>query len=161
MKRIYLSIALVCLTLFVWSQNDYKIYESFDKLQDTIHQSKEQVVVVNFWATWCAPCVRELPYFEQLRQDFSKDELRIVLVSLDFKRQLEKNLVPFLEKNEINSEVCVLLDTKESIWIDKIDPKWSGAIPATLIISGDKRKFIEGEIHDYKELTSIIESFKN
>jgi len=97
-------------------------------------QKNDTTYVINFWATWCAPCVKELPYFEKLNQKYTDKKVKVILVSQDFSKQLEKKLKPFLEKNKLQSEVLVLIDPDANSWIDKVNPAWSGAIPATVII---------------------------
>lgn len=117
---------------------------SFDELDKYLHFNNDTTYVVNFWATWCAPCIKELPYFEELNSTKTTDPLKVILVSLDFPQHYESALIPFIEKRGIKSTVLYLDDGKAHKWIPKVDEKWSGAIPATLIYKGDKRKFIEG-----------------
>ncbi|PBQ34466.1 hypothetical protein CNR22_22690 [Sphingobacteriaceae bacterium] len=101
--------------------------------------------VVNFWATWCKPCVEELPAFDSL-QTLKNKSLKILLVSLDFSEELDKKVKPFLKKHKIQSE-CVLLDeVNGNDFINKISASWSGAIPATLFKKGNEKDFVEAKL---------------
>lgn len=142
-----------------WSGDNLTIYKSFDSFEKAIlNKSDDNVYVINFWATWCGPCVKELPYFESLHDIYKNEErVKVVLVSLDFEKQIERRLIPFLNKHEIKSDVVLLLDPKESTWIDKVDPSWSGSIPITIIKSGDRRKFYEQVFHSPDELKGLID----
>jgi thiol-disulfide isomerase/thioredoxin len=114
---------------------------------------------VNFWATWCKPCIEELPYLEQLHQDKFDDPVNVILVSLDFINQLEEKLIPFIQEFKLRSTVVVLDDPDANSWIDKVDPTWSGAIPATFIYQRDKRMFFPDSFEDYASIKSVINSF--
>jgi thiol-disulfide isomerase/thioredoxin len=120
------------------------------------HNNSETVLVINFWATWCKPCVTELPYFEQLNKDYAASNVKVIFVSLDFKRQFESRLIPFVEKNNINAEVLLLDEPDYNSWIDKVDSSWSGAIPASAIITRNKKLFFEKEFTSYAELENIV-----
>jgi thiol-disulfide isomerase/thioredoxin len=133
------------------------IYD-FDGLQPLLHADSDTTWVVNFWATWCAPCVEELPYFEELTREYADKPLRVLLVSLDFRRQLERRLLPFLKNNDIQSRVVVLDDADANAWIDKVDPSWSGAIPATLFYQGERRLFKE-QTFTRDELFQLVQTF--
>jgi len=114
----------------------------------------DTIYVVNFWATWCKPCVKELPAFDSLGAS-SAPAVKVLLVSLDFKEELEKKVNPFLKKNKVKT-TCVLLDeVNGNDFINKISPRWSGAIPATLFRHGDKSYFLEQQV-DLKELRSAL-----
>lgn len=119
------------------------------------HQSNDTTYVINFWATWCSPCVKEIAYFEQLHRDQGHEKLKVILVSLDFMNQLERRVVPFLEEKGISAQVNIMTDTDYNAWIDRVDPSWSGAIPATLIYRGDRRVFLEKELA-YNELMEQV-----
>ncbi|MEX0813961.1 MAG: TlpA disulfide reductase family protein [Chitinophagales bacterium] len=129
-------------------------YEQFEK---RIKSDKEGTVVYNFWATWCKPCVEEIPYFEKINAEYKEKGVRVVFVSLDFKSQYEKKLLPFVEKNEMKSEVLLLDAPDYNNWLDKISTKWSGAIPATLIVNNNTGRwdFYE-QSFTYNELKSTI-----
>lgn len=142
-------------------EHQLKIYHSFDDFAHILATESDTMYVVNFWATWCKPCVKELPYFEQLHNKYATEKVKVVLVSLDFKRQIEKKLIPFLQKNRLNSEVILLLDAKEQEWIDKVDVNWSGAIPITLIFNKYKKLFLEQDFSGLEELEAAIDNFKN
>jgi thiol-disulfide isomerase/thioredoxin len=129
-------------------------FKSFEPL---LHINNDTTYVVNFWATWCKPCVAELPYFEQLHEAYKAKKVKVLLVSLDFSSQIEKKLIPFLEKRPLQSTVIVLDDPDANSWIDKVDASWSGAIPATVIFKGTKRGFFERSFENYAELVEVME----
>ena len=113
--------------------------------------------VINFWATWCAPCVKELPAFEKLNKEYAAKNVEVILVSLDFPKQVEKRLLPFINKKNLQSKVILLDDVNEDAWIKEIDSAWSGAIPATLIYSSKGRKFYE-QSFDYELLETELKT---
>ena len=130
-----------------------------DGLQTLIMEEPNEIHVINFWATWCKPCVKELPQFVALATDHP--EISISLVSLDFVEDLEKKVLPFLEKKNIDLRVLLMDEVDYNLWIDLVDPSWSGAIPATLIIESKtgRRIFLEKEFEN-DELEKEIKKFK-
>ena len=112
-------------------------------LMHLLEKTEDTTYVVNFWATWCSPCVEELPYFQELQNSFSDRKLQVVLVSLDFPNQLERRVTPFLETHGIDLPVYLMTDMDYDSWISKVDPTWSGAIPATLFYNRSERAFFE------------------
>lgn len=131
---------------------------NIDQLNERIKNGKDSTYVVNFWATWCAPCIKELPHFEKLNAEHKSEKLAVLLVSLDFKSKLASNVVPFVKRKKLKNEVFLLNESSPQEFIDRIDPNWSGSIPATLFIKNDKRKFVESEftyeqlLTEYKKL---------
>ena len=147
------------LSLFLWffeSTSPAVEVINLEQLQaKTITKTNDSLYVVNFWATWCGPCMAELPYFEKAGKSFSAKKIKIVLVSLDFLRDTQK-VDKFVANKKIKSQVYVLNAGNPNIWIDKIEPLWGGAIPATLFYrSGEKVFFREGDFTQ-AELDSLI-----
>ncbi len=140
-------------------QNELEIYD-YEGLKPYLNTSSEKTYVVNFWATWCAPCVKELPYFEQLNTDYSDKNVEVILVSLDFPKKYETTLKPYIKDKKIKSKVIALNDTDSNSWIPQISEEWSGAIPATLIYNKDKRQFYE-RTFTYDELETEVKQFLN
>jgi thiol-disulfide isomerase/thioredoxin len=135
------------------------VFDNYSTLEKEILSDKNTVYVVNFWATWCAPCVKELPHFEKLNSE--NKNIKIVLVSLDFKNQFESKLLPFLKKKSIKSEVVFLSDTNYNAWLPLVDKDWSGSIPATLIIKNGKNFFVEKTFSNYGELNDYVNKIIN
>lgn len=133
---------------------DYKSFEPFLK------RNNDTIYVINFWATWCQPCIKELPYFEKLNTDYKNRKVKVILVSLDIKKQVESNLIPFIKRKNLQSEVIFLNDPDANSWISKIDPNWSGAIPATIIYNNNRSKFYE-QSFTFEQLEKEIKSFNN
>ncbi|MCU0470614.1 MAG: TlpA family protein disulfide reductase [Arcicella sp.] len=126
-----------------------------------INSSSDTTLVVHFWATWCRPCVEEIPFFEKMNKEYSNQKIRFLMVSMDFPKDVQDKVAPFLEKNKINSEVVLLDEPDYNAWIDDVDKDWSGTIPATLILNTTMRKrvFFEGQINQEaftKELKAMI-----
>ncbi|MBI1221537.1 MAG: redoxin domain-containing protein [Bacteroidetes bacterium] len=127
------------------AEPEVPVYASFEDFQPYLHQTSDTLYVVNFWATWCKPCVKELPYFDQLASKYPDQKIKVILVSLDFSENLKEQVLPFLEKIQIQSQVLILDDPNTTAWIEKVDSSWSGAIPSTVFYSKDFREFHEGD----------------
>lgn len=149
---IILFIGLVGITA---TAQDIKEISFKEDIEQRAIASPDTVYVINFWATWCAPCVKELPYFEQLTEKYKNEAVKVILVSLDFKSKLQKELIPFVKKHQLKSEVVISKNIDEE-FINSVDKNWSGAIPATLVIHYQKgvRKFYEQEF-TFQELENI------
>ena len=133
---------------------DLITFQNFDELNAYIQNNSDKPLVVNFWATWCAPCVKELPYFQKLHQE--NPNIKVVTVSLDFDKQVESKLKPFLKKKNYSFVTTYMADKKFNNWISKVDENWSGAIPATWIINGNKGVFVEQEFASFEELNQFV-----
>jgi len=127
----------------------------FKQLEPYLHKTNDTTYLVNFWATWCAPCIKELPAIQQVEEKYKNEKFKVLLVSLDFERDLTGRLEPFLKSKNITSKVFLLNDPNQNKWIDKVDPKWSGDIPFTLIYN---KQFRESFSHPFTfdELNLII-----
>jgi thiol-disulfide isomerase/thioredoxin len=138
------SNVLVSKPIKVYANNTVavKAYD-YKGLAPLLQQENDSIYVVNFWATWCQPCVEELPYFEQINTIYKDKKVKVILVSLDMKNQIKTKLLPFITTNKLQSEVVLLSDPDANSWIPKIDSTWSGAIPATIMYNKNKRKFYE------------------
>ena len=134
------------------------VYEQFADLEPIFNQETDSTYVINFWATWCKPCVEELPYFEALHQQFSGEKLKVVLVSLDFPDKLESKLLPFVEEHQLESDVVALTDIDYNTWINKVNPDWGGAIPVTLVYNASERKFVSEQFANAEELNNLVKS---
>jgi thiol-disulfide isomerase/thioredoxin len=135
--------------------NGYK----WEGLNHFLSQENDTVYVVNFWATWCIPCVEELPNFEKITQKYSNDKVKVILVSLDFGKDAKTRLLPFIARKKIKSDVIMIREPDADSWISKVDEGWSGALPATVIYKGKKRAFFERSF-TYEELEKEIKNFK-
>ncbi len=131
---------------------------NFAGVEPYLVAKSDTVYVINFWATWCGPCRRELPSMEKIHLDYSGKKVRVLLVSLDFPNQ-QKGLQQFLASNLITASVILLNEPDANAWIDKVDPSWTGALPATLIYKGEDRLFFEKEL-TYQDINNSIVSLK-
>ncbi len=132
----------------------------FDGFEPYLHKQNDTAYVINFWATWCVPCVKELPAFEKLNETYGDEKVKVLLVSLDLIKHYNSKLLPFIEEKNIKSEVILLNDPRSNRWIDKVSPEWSSAIPATVIYKGKKRSFYE-QSFTYEELEKeLLKHFK-
>jgi thiol-disulfide isomerase/thioredoxin len=154
MKKTLIIALLLATVSFTYSQ-DIPVYE-FEGFEQFLNQEGDSLYLVNFWATWCVPCVKEMPALNKLAINYSNTRLSILLVSLDMPRQIDSRVKPFIEKYNLQSKVILLDDPDFNSWIDKVHEDWGGAIPATLIYSKRHRAFYE-QSFDYEELENIVQ----
>ncbi len=128
-------------------------------LESVLSSKEHEIQVINFWATWCGPCVSEIPYFEAVTAQ-QKPEINVVLINLDFAAQIDR-VKKFVKRRNLQSTVLLLDEIDYNSWIDRVEKSWSGAIPATLIINTrtGKRKFVGQELKE-GELQRLIEEMQ-
>lgn len=118
------------------------------ELKKLLADPSDSLTVINFWATWCKPCVAELPHFQSVEKSWKGRKLRFWYISLDFAEQKKTRLDPFIKKRKMNSNVFLLDEVDYNTWLPLVDKDWQGNIPATLFVNNSKnqRKFVEGEL---------------
>lgn len=154
MRQLYLTLLVLVTGFSAASQQAETI--KLNQLQEIIQSKTDHIKVINFWATWCAPCIKELPLFEKLGKE--RPDVKVTLVSLDL--DLDPNpekIHKFVARKKLQSKVVILDERDPNTYINQIDKNWSGALPATIIINGKtgQRKFIGKELHE-GELERLI-----
>lgn len=157
MKRWTLIFALVLAALAAHAQKVEKL--KFQELQPLLHQQNDTTYIINFWATWCTPCIQELPYFMATARERADQKVKFIFVSLDFPKQMATRLIPFVERNQYTERIILLDETNANTFINQVDNTWSGAIPATLIYKKDKRQFLEQALSK-EELNQWIDQIR-
>ncbi|NPD44926.1 TlpA disulfide reductase family protein [Lentimicrobium sp. S6] len=139
--------------LIVMGQNIEVI--KFHELEKKYMNDSDTLYLVNYWATWCKPCVEELPDFIKLNTLLKDQKFKMILVSLDFPSQIDSRVKPFIRENGIQAEV-VVLDDDANVWINKVNKDWDGDIPVTQIIQKQNKEFYNSTL-TYSDLIDITE----
>lgn len=127
-----------------------------NELLSETNNSSDTIYIINFWATWCAPCVAEIPEFNKIKTSYKNHPIRVIMANLDFENLREKNILSFLEKNIVTHPSVLLNTPRGDKWINNVHSEWSGAIPATLTICKGKKNFHEGSL-DYLKITKLMD----
>ena len=159
-KFILTGILMLFLYLPSFSQTRPQVV-NLEQLQKLYIKDNDTTYVLNFWATWCSPCVEEMPFVDGLTQDFKDKKVKVILACMDDPEDIDTLVMPYLIKQKIQSQVVIFSEPKPNHWIPIFNKDWTGAIPATLIRNGKtgreefyQRKFGKGE------LNKIVESFQ-
>ena len=142
------SLGAVSQTIPTWKITDLEKYIA----------NSEEPVVVNFWATYCAPCVKEIPYFQELVKKYEGKKVKLLLVSLDFKEFYPEKISSFAEKRSFTAPIVWLNETNADYFCPRIDESWSGVMPATLFVNNKTgfRSFYEEELPRKKVESELI-----
>jgi len=167
MSKLYLTTLLLFSFHFSYSQLiDRKVFKKvikFEEYENIINKKDDVLYVVNFWATWCGPCVREIPDFMEVNNQLAgRSDFKMLLISLDSKSDLSEEVLPFLIKNNITADVYLLDDNKRmNFWMPRVDRGWSGSIPATIFYKNKKKlHFVEQQLHKDELLATIYQYIK-
>lgn len=144
-----INIVFLCLCFTVFKAQQTTVSSiKYEDLEKRIQQEKDKLLVVNFWSTTCAPCVKELPHFMEINNKYiDNSKFKMILVSLD--RLIDKEKVAqFIKNKNLTAEVILLDDIKRmNTWIPKFEKDWDGNIPVTIFYkNGEKVDFNNGEM---------------
>ena len=163
MKQINKIILLFVFAFSLTSANAQEIKKW--KLQDleAAIKNSDKPTIINFWATFCKPCIEELPYFQETAKKYDSAGVQLILVSLDLPQAYPKKISAFAAKNKIKAPIVFLDETNADLFCPRVDPNWSGAIPASLFINNKTgyKKFFEDQLSKEqveKEIISMIDS---
>ncbi len=95
----------------------------------------DKPTIINFWATFCKPCLEEMPYFVKVHKKYESAGLNLMLVNLDVSDAYPNKIKAFATKRKINAPIAFLDETDADVFCPVVDTTWSGAIPATLFIN--------------------------
>lgn len=163
MKVVILTAMFATLISCQQTQNFNEVIEKIDdynQIEQIINGFESEVVLVNFWATTCPPCLKEMPHFRELADNNSTAELKVLLVSTDEADDHDRRVIPFVKKHKITPEVLHLTDDNYSAWTAKVDKSWYGALPATMILYKGKKTFKFGAYKSLEEIESDIAKLK-
>ena len=138
MKTLFFFFSFLIISLTGFSQGFKPV--KFDPIEKVLQTDNDTTYIINFWATWCKPCIEEIPYFDELMEKYSNQKFKVVLVSMDFESDVQKRLIPFLEKKKYKSEVWWFNEQKQNKFIEQIEKDWYGEIPFTVIKNGSSNK---------------------
>ena len=145
MKRSLLLLAFISVVLLPKAQPIPKL-----KITDIekMMAKGDSILVINFWATFCKPCVAEIPHFIKIAKKYEGQKVKLILVSLDLPNYYPAKISAFAKKYQFNTNIAWLNESNADYFCLRIDSSWSGSIPATLIINTKTgyRKFFEDEI---------------
>lgn len=129
---------------------------SASELIDEVRAADADLVVVNFWASWCMPCREEFPEFVRYGREADPDDVQVQFVTVDFEEDLP-HAAQFLREHGVDGTTFVK-DGKEGTFINEINPNWTGAIPATAVYDrdGNRVAFWEGMV-TYDQLVRRID----
>jgi len=144
MKKCLLVIAVALFSAAIQAQEIKKV--KINELLELVNKS-ETPVIVNFWATFCMPCIKEIPYFEEAVKNNASSGVKLILVSLDMEEEYPQKLKEFVRKRKFTSPVLWLNEDNADYFTPLVDKSWSGAIPASLFINKKTgyRRFYEEE----------------
>ena len=158
MKKFVIA-AIVLAAANIFSQ-DIKPLQSIADLDGIKENAKGNVLLLNFWASWCKPCVKEFPELVKLYNDYKDKGFRLVFISLDDLPDIEKKVVPFLKNQGVDFTTYYNKFDKPEELIDYVDKNWQGAIPSTYIYDKDG-KLKQGILgsKNYEQFESEIKKY--
>lgn len=133
----------------------------FNEFQSIVNQQDDVLYVVNFWATWCRPCIEEIPGFMEVNKKMTDEpKFKMILVSLDYKNLLNTKVKNFVQKHSITTDVYLLDDERPTMELrSEIDVNWKGAIPSTGFYKNGKKLLFHQEFMNQYELEDLIDDF--
>lgn len=154
-NRIMIAACTWMLCSLAPASNNRVLPVSLDALHQQVKTNNDTLYVVNFWATWCKPCVEEMPYFIKAAGQYAQQPFKLIFVSLNSPKELAA-VQKFTDSRNITQTVLLLTETNANVWINRVDSTWTGSIPATAFYrNGQKLLFYEGEL-DASALDSLL-----
>ena len=145
MKHFLLAAAfLSCM----WKPNAQEIKKIKINDLEAYIKNCDHPLIVNFWATYCGPCIKEIPYFEKFAGQQKDKNIELLLISLDLPDYYPSKIEMFVKDKRLTSAVWWLNESNADYFCPKVDKNWTGGIPSTLFVNNKThyRKFFERQL---------------
>lgn len=131
-------------------------------LRNKIENRNGKILFINFWATWCVPCVEEFPDLVKIYKEHKGSEFEFLSVSVDISSEIETKVIPFLKEQSAEFPVVLVEEKRSEQVINLINPEWNGAVPVTVIYDehGKRQEFIP-EAKSFDAFHTSIERVKS
>jgi thiol-disulfide isomerase/thioredoxin len=143
--KTFIIITLLCCTIGLNAQEIKAI--KVTELARAIRESKTPLVI-NFWATFCVPCIQEMPYFQEMTKKYESKNVALMFVSLDLREAYPIKVNAMANKLKLTSPVVWLNETNADYFCPLIDSSWSGGMPSSLFVNNSTgyHKFFEDQL---------------
>ncbi len=162
MKQFFIAILACLILVSIARSQDIKPINKTDDLKSIMDANKGKVILVNFWATWCKPCVKEFPDLVKLQNDYKDKGFVLVFISADMPEEIKSKVSPFLSQEKVDFPTYYIGSDKPEDIINYVDKDWQGAIPSTYIY--DKEGNVKASIlgtKSYEQFESEITKYLN
>lgn len=158
MKKYILSFVFMVLVVDVSQAQPMPKPATQPDLMEAVRASGAKIVVINFWATWCMPCVEEFPAFVRVNNEMKSESVKVIFVSVDFEDEIAE-VQRFLSKHRVTDQTYIATGNQDA-FIKAFHPEWVGSVPATFIYDGNGTQytFWEGKV-TYEELKQRIQQY--
>ena len=136
MVKYFLSFVLFFTIVSAVAQTEIPVVK-IEELKSVYIQPNDTTYIVNFFATWCGPCMQEMPVLNKFYEAHKNTNIKLIFVSLD-NISAKKRLPVKMKKLGIQAPVYLLNESTDFSWLDKIDKRWQGSIPATMAVNNKK-----------------------
>jgi thiol-disulfide isomerase/thioredoxin len=141
------------------TNQEIKIINSdFAKIQNLLDIKSDTLYITNYWATWCPPCVKEIPDFVDVQEKYKNEKVKFIFVSID-EADTQSKLQSFVQKNKMKN-VYNISPKEMKTNISSISPDLVGGIPVTVIQKGNKKEGFLGDLSKQFILSKIKEYLK-
>lgn len=155
-QLLFASLLIMFVAALPLRAQDFRLTKATpEQIREDIENREASVKVVNFWATWCAPCREEFPEIVRFGKDFADQGVDVVFVSMDTPER-EIAVLRFLQKHGAEG-MTYLKDGSSREFVSAFSEEWTGAIPATFVYGPDdkQRALWQGKV-TYKKLRNRV-----
>ncbi len=130
-------------------------------LKQLVTRRNGKILFLNIWATWCAPCVEEFPDLIKLAKSYPESEVEVIGISADYPDEVESKILPFMRKHNVPFRIYVAKFDHQEEFINSVNPSWSGALPASLVIDArGKQRYFSVGAGTFEKFKTIVDSVK-
>lgn len=134
MRRRLIALLITACVVMPAAARDRLTPVDAETLRAELEQRRGTIVLVNFWATWCRPCLEEIPILQRLHEAYRDAGFTLVAVSLDQPDSADALVRPFMEKWFPGFDSYLSLEREMDDIVSSVDPAWNEILPTSYLL---------------------------